>query len=147
MDFSALLQQLDQVAEQNNNIFCNKNKNDRNSKDISGILYFNDEEFQMGANFLDNNTTEPLYAINANKVEQKEEKQNTYKQLSQKVKIHIDLDDYNLSHKYSNLTDCLLSALKYNNYNGKNVFFKKLLKMYDVRNLHKQYNYKKQIKM
>lgn len=146
MDFSSLLQQLDQVAEQNNNVFCNKNKNDRKSKDISGILYFNDEEFEMNANFLDSNTKEELYTINVAKEEEKDSVKDTYKQLSQKVKIHIDIDEYNLSHKFSNLTECILNVLKYYNYNGQGVFFKKLLKDFDIYKLFKKYNYKKQIR-
>ena len=55
----------------------------------------------------------------------------TYKKLSQKVKLHVNLEEYNLSHKYSNLTECVLSILKYYNYNAQNLFFKKLLKDFD----------------
>ena len=55
MDFTTLLQQLDKVSTQNQKVFCNNNKNDRNAKDISGILFFNDEEFQSNTNFLENN--------------------------------------------------------------------------------------------
>jgi len=145
MDFTALLQQIDRVSEQNKNVFCNTNKNNKHAKDISGILYFNDEEFQSNTNFLENNNQEELYTIN---VEEEKEKisTNTYKKLSQKVKLHVDLEEYNLSHKYSNLTECILSVLKYYNYNAQNLFFKKLLKDFDIYKLFKKYNCKKRIR-
>lgn len=143
MDFSALLKQLDRVSEQNKNTFCNKNN--RNAKDISGILFFNDEEFQSNTNFLENNDQEALFAIKTDDEEKKVEIE-AYKKLSQKVKLHIDLEEYNLSHKYSNLTECILSVLKYYNYNAQNLFFKKLLKDFDIHKLFKKYAYRKQIK-
>jgi len=144
MDFSTLLQQLDNFSEDNKKYFCN-NKNDRNTKDLSGILYFNQEQYQQGANFLENLEEEELFTVRTED-DKVEEKKDDYKQLSFKVKVHIELEKYNMSTKYFNLTDCLMKVLDYYNYNAKSIFFKKLLRDFDMYNLFRKNNYKKIMK-
>jgi len=146
MDFSSLLKQLDNFSEENRKTFCNTNKNDKKAKDISGILYFNEEEYQNNPNFLEKNDTESLYTIKTDLNEKKNEIKEEYKNFSYYVKIHTDINNYNLSFSYQNITECLLNVLKYQNYNAKNIFFKKLLREFDVYKLFKKYNYKRQFK-
>ena len=141
MDFSALLQKLDGVSFENKGLFSDKKTND-----ISGIMYFDDEEYTQNANFLDDNDTQILYEIRNSVVEEEKTVVDAYKQLSQKVSSHIDIEEYNLSKKFDNLTDSILNVLKYHNHNGKNIFFKRLLKDFDVLKLFKKFSYKKQIK-
>ena len=136
MDFSSLLQQLDNISTQNQNQF----------KDITGVMYFNDEEFQMNANFLNDNDTVDLYSIKSGNSVKASSPVNQYKKLSQKVKSHIDLEEYNLSSKMYNLSEAILSLLNFQNYNGKNMFFKKLLKEFDTYKLYKKFNLKKVVK-
>jgi len=142
MDFTSLLQQLDNVSFNNQAMFSDK----KNNNDISGIMYFDDEEYTQNANFLDDNDTQTLYEIKNSNIDNEVKVVDTFKQLSQKVSSHIDLEKYNLSRKFDNLTDSILNVLKFYNYNGKNIFFKKLLKDFDVLKLFKKFNYKKQIK-
>ena len=141
MDFTALLQKLDNVSFENQSVFADKKNND-----ISGIMYFDDEEYTQNANFLDDNDTVTLYEIRNKDIGERENKIDTFKHLSQKVSTHIDLEKYNLSKKFDNLTDSVLNVLKFYNYNGKNIFFKKLLKDFDVLKLFKKFAYKKQIR-
>ena len=142
MDFTSLLQKLDNVSFDNQRMFSDK----KNNNDISGIMYFDDEEYTQNANFLDDNYTQTLYEIKNSDMDNEVNIVDTFKQLSQKVSSHIDLEKYNLSRKFDNLTDSILNVLKFYNYNGKNIFFKKLLKDFDVLKLFKKFNYKKQIK-
>ena len=142
MDFTALLQKLERSTKENKQIFSDKKRNN----DITGILYFDDEEYTSNANFLDDNDTETLYEIRAKMEEEEKLEEERFKQLCNKVKIYIELEEYNLSKKFDNLTDSILNVLKFYNYNGKNLFFKKLLKEFDVVKLYKKFNYKKQIK-
>ena len=58
MDFTALLQKIDTASFENQSVFADKKNND-----ISGIMYFDDEEYTQNANFLDDNDTVPLYEI------------------------------------------------------------------------------------
>lgn len=136
MNFSLLLQQLDNVSF----------KNQETYKDITGILFFNDEEFQSNANFLNDNDTAELYKIKTNHIVEQVTQVDLHKQLSQKVKIHIDLEKYNLSSRYYNLSEAILSVLKFQNHNAQSLFFKKLLKEFDTFKLYKKFNCKKHIK-
>lgn len=135
MDFSSLLQQLDNISVDNQQTY----------KEVTGVLFFNEEEFQNNVNFLNDNEATDLYTIKQEIVKEVK-KVDTYKQLSQKVKIHIDLEQYNISHKIGNLSEAILSVLKFLNYNAKNLFFKKLLKEFDIYNLFKKFNMKKTIR-
>ena len=69
MDFSALLQKLDGVSFENQGIFADKKTND-----ISGIMYFDDEEYAQNANFLDDNDTQTLYEIKKSYMEEQKKK-------------------------------------------------------------------------
>ena len=140
MEFSALLKQLDNFTEENKNMFTNKN-----TKDISGILYFDQDEYQSNPNFLQNNDKNSLYVFNVDNME-KNTTENDYKKLSFNVKIHIDINKYNLSMKYNNLTECLMNVLDFYNYNAKKLFFKELLREFDIYKLYKKFNYKKLVK-
>jgi hypothetical protein len=137
MDFSSLLQQLDNYSEENKQYFC--------KKDLSGLLYFNQEQYQQEANFLENLEQDELFTVKLEE-EKEEELPNNYKNLLFKVKLHIDIEKYNLSSNYYNLTDTLMKVLDYYNYNAKGIFFKKLLRDFDVYNLFRKNNYKKIMK-
>ena len=135
MDYFTLFQKLE----------THSNKNKDTFKDITGILYFNNEESQQNVNFLDDNKSQVLFDIKKTNTE-KIEKVDTFKNTSYYVKTHVNLLEYNLTKKFENLIDCMLNVINYFNLNAKNIFFKKLLKDYDVFNLYKKFNYKKDIR-
>ena len=135
MDYFTLFQKLE----------THSNKNKDTFNDITGILYFNNEESQQNVNFLDDNKSQVLFDIKETNTETIE-KVDTFKNTSYYVKTHVNLLEYNLTKKFENLTDCMLNVINYFNLNAKNIFFKKLLKDYDVFNLYKKFNYKKDIR-
>lgn len=140
MNFEALLEQLD--INKNKNYFLN----DKNKKNMSGILYFNDDTYEQQANFLDNIEKESLYTVKTSFNVVKEENIDNFKNLSFKIKTHIDLNKYNLNGKFYNITECLMNVLDFYNYNSRNLFFKKLLREFDIYKLYKKYNYRKLVK-
>ena len=144
MNLNYLLEQIDNLVDNNKNYYCNKNLPD---KDISGILYFNDNEFKTDNNFLKVKQINKLYNIKKNNTQFKKIiKEDNFKKLDINVSTHININDFNLSKSYYDLTECILSLVDYHNYNGKNIFFKKMLKDFDIYKLFKKYNYKRYVK-
>lgn len=132
MDYSILFKKLEEKSTQNKNIF----------KNINNILYFNEDKYLPNANFLQDNNTKILFDMKNNTQDVIEKKEDTFKKISNKVKMHIDLDKYNLNKKLDNITECILNVINFYDLNCKNIFFKKLLKDYDTFNLYKKYKCK-----
>lgn len=140
MDLKDLISYFD-VMNNNQRFYCNKNSDN----DISGILYFSEEKFKKNSNFLENNINDKLY-IKKNKENNIKINADNFKNFNYYIRHYIDFDKYNFSKSYNNITSCILNIINYNNINGINLFFKKLLKEYDIYNLFNTYNYKKLIK-
>lgn len=138
MDYTSLLEKLDNVSNENQSYY----------KSISGILYFNDEKYLENTNFLNDNNTEILYNIKKNNeiIETRKQVKSNFKNINKKVLSHINFCDFNLSSKFDNLTDSILNILEFYNYSGKNYLFKKVLKDFDILKLYKKFNYRKIIK-
>jgi len=134
--YKALLNKIDELSDANKNIFCGKQKN------LSEVLFYDDEENGTDMNIFANNNKDTLFTVNSQLIQQiVDGNADNYKKLSQYVKSYIVLDDYNMGKKYNTIVDCILSVLSYFNYDGVSMFYKKLLREYDIYNLHKKFKY------
>jgi len=134
--YKSLLAKIDELSDANKNVFCGKQKN------LSEVLFYDDEENGTDMNIFANNDKDTLFSVNSNMIQKIVSGDvDNYKKLSQYVKSYIELDNYNISKKYKTIVDCILSVLSYFNYDGVSMFYKKILREYDIYNLHKKYNY------
>jgi len=134
--YKSLLAKIDELSDANKNIFCGKQKN------LSEILYYDDEENKSDMNIFVKNDSDTLFTVNKNIIQRIVSGNiNNYKKLSQYVKSYIDIEQYNMGNQYNTIVDCILSVLSYFNYDGISMFYKKILREYDIYNLHKKYNY------
>lgn len=137
MNYQDLLKQLDTHSQRNSGYFCNKRDK---QNDMSEILYFSHEEYKPG-NYLTQETDDYTWFYDETVVDD-------YKNISMKVKTHIDIDEYDLSQKHNDILRCIAKIFQKQNDDKIDVVreYKKLLKEFDTFRLYKKYNYRRLFK-
>lgn len=136
MNFNHLFNHLENINENNKKYY----------KDIHNILYFNNENFLENPDFLNNDYDKKnFFKINVNKDNNKENdlKVDNFKFFSQNIDTLFDIQNFNISHKFNNITECILNIIDYKNINGRIELFQKMLRDFDSLKLFKKFNFQK----
>jgi hypothetical protein len=121
--------------------------NQQKFKDITGILYFAEDDTSSNLNFLNDNNNEELSFLDNNvSIDTNKNMNDKYLQLNDKVKEYFDTEKFGLNGKFVSITNSILGALHYSNNNSKQLFFEKMIKDFNVFKLFSKFKYKTKIK-